>query len=157
MQVFKLVYSGLPDKVIAFDSLPPDLLVGVKRAPIKGFPRHWSRWFERDLGLDLQKEPRPFYFLDYQMINADKHRWQEIVGYVKRMAPTEFRLLDKIEDMAAPLAKDSYAELSLDPEDIPVIPLTKIEVPVTPPPEPLRKKPTVSAAKQETKIGTKVA
>lgn len=120
MQVFRLVDPGVVDRCIVFKSLPKRLLPGIRRGPIEGFPRHWYDF----MGVSkTDKDPRPFYFLEYKMLNADKERWQEISNYVRSATDKKVRLLDKIEDMAIPLAPDSYSQLTLEPEDIPVIPI----------------------------------
>jgi hypothetical protein len=72
-------------------------------------------------------EKGPFAFLIDKELNHDKERWQEIESYVRRNAPKDFRLLDKLADMAKPLAKDVHSELDLEPEDMLIIPLPKVE------------------------------
>jgi hypothetical protein len=141
MQVFRLVNQGSVDKVIAFDSLPTDLLKTVRTRDIAGLPRYWGRWltengctrpvFETgtevlpDRNLKVTQTPigtEPcFYLLDYVTLNADKEKWQEISDYLRRNVDPSVRLKDRIENDARPMAKDCYSELSLDPEDIPVI------------------------------------
>jgi len=124
MQIFKLVKPGQVDRVIGFDAIPEDLLAGIRRAPANGFPRHWKTF----LGIDPKdKNPMPFYTLDFLTVNGDKEKWQAISSYVKRNVLPSFRMLDKIEDMARPLAQDSYSDLTLEPEDVPVIPIPSEE------------------------------
>lgn len=125
MQVFRLVNPGFVDRVIAFDSLPESLLTTVRRAPAAGFPRHWRDF----LGVDRNDQTtEPFYTLDYITRNADKEKWSEIVSYVKRTVDPTVRLLDKVEAMAAPLAESSHSDLTLEPEQVPIIPVsTKVD------------------------------
>lgn len=124
MQVFKLVRSGWPDSVIGFDSLPEDMLRNILRGPIAGWQRHWFDF----MGVEPKdKGAHPFYLLDYMTRNADKQKWQEISGYVKRNAVPGQRLLDKIEAMAVPVAPDSYTDINIDPEDMPMIKLAEME------------------------------
>lgn len=131
MQVFKLVRAGWPDSVIGFDSLPDDLLVGTLRGPIAGWQRHWFEF----MGVDPKdKGAHPFYILDYVARNQDKQKWNAISSYVKRNAEPGQRLLDKIEAMALQVAPDSYSEINIDPEDMPMIKLgveeAQVEKPV---------------------------
>ena len=117
-QVFRLVKGGRVDRKLAFDKLPESLLAGIDKGSISGLPRHWKR----ELGVNsYEKNVRPFYVLDYIFTNKDKVKWSEIVSYVRRNAPKEQRLLDNLEDMAVPMAPDSYSQMTLEPEDIPVI------------------------------------
>lgn len=130
MQVFKLVRSGFPDSIIGFDSLPEDMLRNILRGPIAGWQRHWFEF----MGVDPKdKGAHPFYLLDYMTRNADKQKWQEISGYVKRNAVAGQRLLDKIEAMALPVAPDSYTDINVEPEDIAMIKLAAAEEPVEKP------------------------
>lgn len=128
MQVFKLVTPGQVDRILAFDELPADIIRGIKRSPMKGWPRYWQRWFENELKHDFNKEPKPFYILDYKMINADKEKWSTISAYVRKMTPPDYRLMDDIAEMAKPVAKDPYSELDIEPDDMAVIPLVKIQI-----------------------------
>lgn len=132
MQVFRLVKGGEVDRMIAFDSLPDRLLVNIKTKAFDGFPRFWLIWakekgsvrqFTRTIE-DGKKETtlQPCtYILDYKMVNQDKEAWEAIGAYVRRVVDLKVRLKDKLEDMAAPLAKDCTSELTLEPEDVPVI------------------------------------
>ena len=137
MQVIRLVTPGQVDRVMAFDSLPEDLIAKTHPMAPTGFPRHWKKWLE-DVGskrmikkwnymkkVEYEIEEPCFYMLDYIMMNNDRETWQEIVSYVRRVCDPSIRLLDKFEDMAKPLAKDSYSELSLDTEEVPTILLGK--------------------------------
>lgn len=138
MQVFRLM--GMPDKVIAFDELPKRLLDGLEVGRPDGLPRHWKSWLpnvkkvtnllpERDPYTGQMRRFEPiieegpgFYMIDW-VLNHDFERWQEIQNFVKQCAPKDFRLLDKLEDMAKPLADDHRSELKLEPEDVLVIPI----------------------------------
>lgn len=143
MQCFKLVNGGFVDKVIVFDSLPERLIKNVRTREPAGFPRGWSKWLgdigslrtvlKTETSVDLARnytykytpigqEPC-FFMLEYQDINADKERWREISEYLRAHVGPEVRLTEKIEDMAIALAPDSYKGLSIEYEDIPVIPL----------------------------------
>ncbi len=137
MQVIRLIHPGQVDRVMAFDSLPEDLVHKMHPMSPDGFPRHWKKWLE-EVGskrtikkwnhmkkIEYEMEDPCFYNLDYVMVNNDRETWQEVVSYVRRVCDPSIRLLDKFEDMAKPLAKDSYSELSLDTEEVPVILLGK--------------------------------
>lgn len=115
MQVFRLVEPGRVDRIIAFDELPKRLLTGVRKGTIEGFARHWWEFFKID---KTAKDPKPFYFLEHTMLNSDKERWQEICNYVRSATDKKVRLLDKIEEMAIPMAPDSYSQITVEPEDI---------------------------------------
>lgn len=123
MQVFRMVRGGIVDSVIAFDELPETMLINVRRGPCAGFPRHWREFLGVKHG-DTHAEP--FYILDYIGRNADKEKWQEICHYVKRNVEQGVRMLDKVEAMARPFSPDAYSEITLEPEDVPVIPLPKV-------------------------------
>ena len=145
MQVFRLVNGGFVDKMIAFDSLPESILTGIRTKDISGMPRYWGKWLEdhgcvrtvfkteteilMDRRMHVTKTPigkEPcFYVLDYMDLNADKEKWQEITNFLRRAVDKTVRLMDKIEDMAKKMAPDSYAQLELEPEDIPVIEIPK--------------------------------
>jgi hypothetical protein len=120
MQIFRLVVAGTVDRVLGFDSLPESILTGVRRGPASGFPRHWREFLGVKHG-DTKAEP--FFILDYSSRNADKEKWQEISSYVKRNVDPSVRLLDKLEAMAEPLAQDTQSDLTLEPEEVPMIPL----------------------------------
>lgn len=139
MNVFRLVDGGQVDRMIAFDSLPENLTAGIKTKPFDGFPSFWKKWALENNSLRMVpfsnpktgertsvKEPCAF-ILDYKLVNDDKQRWQEIVNYVKKAVDLSVRLMDKIEDMAVPLAKDCYSELSIEPDQVPVIPIPQEE------------------------------
>lgn len=134
MQVFRLVQSGLVDKVIAFDELPKRLLDGVEMHLASGLPRHWRDFIGKVTKVtppqpDVNKatgeikmvgggtEVGPFcYVLNYKEINKDMQRWQEISSFVRRVVSLQFRLMDKLEDMALPFATDAASEIKLEPE-----------------------------------------
>ena len=143
MQAFRLVNGGYVDRVIIFDSLPERLLSGIKTRALSGLPRSWSRWLSsigsvRDVmktettqHLDrsytfkytpIGKEPC-FFVLEYTDINSDKESWRAICEHLRLTVGPETRLKEKVEDMAIPMAPDSKAPLTLEPEDIPVIPV----------------------------------
>jgi hypothetical protein len=141
-QVFRLM--GMPDKVIAFDELPADLLEGLEMCDCSKLPRDWRDFIgtrEKPIRIPPDRDPLtgqvrtytpvvqkgPYaYLIDWE-INHDKERWQEIESYVRRNAPKDFRLLDKIADMAKPMGQDAHSELSLEIESVVVIPLPKTE------------------------------
>jgi len=118
MQVFKMVDPGRVDRLLAFEGLPEPLLKGIRRGAVSGLPRFWHRF------LDVNKDdanPRPFYVLDYKYINKDMEKWSQITAYVRTHMEEDPQVMDKIEDMALPMAVNVRADLSLDPEDIAVI------------------------------------
>lgn len=134
MQVFKLVVGGAPDKIIAFDELPERLLKGIDMREPSGFPRAWKTFLGhktkvmkgatyKRVGIADQVVPDmeikgPFFYVIDTLSNLDSERWQEITSFVKRVVPPEIRLLEKIEDMALPLAVDSRSEMTLEPEHL---------------------------------------
>lgn len=148
MQVFKLVNGGFVDRVIVFDSLPERFTKGIRTREIAGFPRSWARWLasigstrpvlKTETSVDLARnwtfkytpigEEPCFFVLDYADINADKERWRDISEYLRMNCGPEVRLKEKVEDMAMPLSPNPTSELSVEPEDIPVIVLPKTEV-----------------------------
>lgn len=142
MQCFR--FMDLPDRVIAFDELPEDLVKGFEMVPANGFPRHWKEWLgkkKRVTVIPAEKDPftgqmrrsEPsieedyyFYLVD-DSIGSDVDRWKDVCDYVKRNAPENFRLKEKIEDMAKPLAPNKTDSVMLEPEEVIVIPLAKAE------------------------------
>lgn len=135
MQVFRLVKAGTVDRMIAFDSLPEAMVSTVNTRGPDGLPRNWAKWllelgsyrYEKTKeGRVCTKEPG-FYILDYTTVNSDREKWQEIVNYVRRACDPQFRLLDKIEDMAKPMAPNCKEPLDLEPEDVPIIELRPAE------------------------------
>jgi hypothetical protein len=142
MQVFRLM--GMPDKVIAFDSLPDRLLVGLDMTKAEGFPRHWKEWMGKQKRImrippernplngevrtfkPIEEEDYFFYLVDWN-IRSQEDRWKEISDYVRLNAPQDMRIPEKLQDMAKPLAKDKLEAVALEPEEVPVIPLPKAE------------------------------
>lgn len=133
MQVFRIV-TGAADKVIAFDELPERLLTGIEMREPAGFPRAWKTFlgkkkkvikgatFKRITGPD-QVVPDsivegPFFYVIDPQKNQDDEKWQEITSFVKRVVPPDIRLLEKLEDMALPLAPDARSEMKLEPEHL---------------------------------------
>lgn len=147
MQVLRLM--GMPDRVIAFDSLPEDLVQGLEMRAAAGTAfRPWRDWMgkkkrvtkispERDPFTNqirvfepIVEEDYYFYIVD-ETLNHDMEKWEAISDYVRRNAPKDFRLKDRIEDMALPLAPDVRSDVTLEPEQVVVIPLPKPEKPET--------------------------
>lgn len=147
MQCFKLVNAGFVDKVIVFDSLPERLWKNVKTRAADGFPRAWAKWlaeigstrtvFATETNVDMArnwtykytpigKEPC-FFVLEYTDMNSDKEAWRNICEFVRTTVGPEIRLREKIDDMALALAPNSTTSLSVEPEDIPVIPIPDLE------------------------------
>lgn len=145
MQALKLVNGGFVDKVVVFDALPERFVKNMRTRAADGFPRAWAKWlieigslrtvFKTDTTVDLArnwtfkhtpigKEPC-FFVLEYQDINSDKEMWRNICDYLKANCGPEVRLKEKIEDMALALAANPTQPLSVDPEDIPVIPVPR--------------------------------
>lgn len=138
---------GVPDKVLAFDELPEQFLVGLDMTKADGFPRHWKEWMgksKRTMRIPPEKNPltgevityKPieeedyfFYLIDWN-IRSQEDRWKEITAYVKANAPSDMRLPEKLEDIAVALAKDKLEAVSLEPEDVLVISLLKITKPL---------------------------
>jgi hypothetical protein len=106
MQVFRLVKPGIVDKIIAFDELPKDLMANIRTRGLEGLSRDWKSLSDRH------------YVLEYQDVNQDKLKWQEIQSYVRRAVDRDFRLLDKLEDMALKMAPDAKSGVTLEPEDV---------------------------------------
>lgn len=138
MQVFRLM--NMPDRVIAFDSLPERLLKGFEMCRADGFPRNWKEWMgnkkklteippEKDFltgavrRYDPIVEEAPFFYLVDFTLNPVMEKWVEVCDYVRSHVARETRLMDKIDDMAVPLALDKTSGVTLEPEDVPVIPL----------------------------------
>lgn len=142
MQVFRLM--GMPDAVIAFDELPEALVQGFEMIPADGFPRHWKEWMgkkvkriqippEKDLltgqvrRFDPIVEENHFFYVVDWMINPVVEKWQAVCDYVKQNVSSDFRLKDNIVEMALPLAPDKISPISLEPEDVVVIPFPKVD------------------------------
>lgn len=145
---------GMPDKIIAFDGLPDDLVQGLEMRAPDGMPRHWKDWLgskkkvtkinpERDPYTGAVRvfnpivEEGPFFYVVDEMLNHDREKWEAICDYVRRNAPKDFRLKDKIEDMAKPMAPDVRSEMKLEPEEVPVIPLGEALITKSAPPQPV--------------------
>lgn len=144
-QCFKLVNGGFVDKVIVFDELPDRLLKNVRTKEAAGFPRSWAKWLasigsmrpvmKTETSVDLARnwtfkytpiglEPC-FFVLDYTDLNADKERWREICEYLRMNVGPEVRLKEKVEEMALAFAANPTLPLSVEPEDVPVIPVPR--------------------------------
>lgn len=142
-------FMDMPDKVIAFDGLPEELLSDLEMLNCSKLPRHWREFIgvrdrlvkikpERDpytgkmSEYTTVKESAPFCWVVDREINKDKEAWRQIESYVKRNAPQDFRMTDPIVDietgkstMAKQMAADAHSELSLEPEEVTVIPIGK--------------------------------
>lgn len=142
MQVFRLM--GMPDKIIAFDELPESLTKGFELCRADGFPRHWKEWMgkmkritqippEKDLltgqvrRFDPIVEEDSFFFLVDWTINSNEEKWKEISSYVRQNVSKDFRLADKLEEMALALADNKNDGVMLEPEQVVIIPLPKGE------------------------------
>lgn len=135
MHVFRLVDGGRVDRMIAFDSLPKRLLTGIKKKDLDGYPRYWKAWLKDNNSVHKVKRWNPelekfdevhetfTFMLDYKQINEDREKWQAITNYIRKAVDLSVRLMDKIEDMAIPVAKDAVSELSIEPEMVPIIPV----------------------------------
>ena len=140
MQVFRLM--GMPDKVIAFDELPEDLVKGFEMIKADGFPKYWKKWLgEKEITTKVPSELNPvtgqrrtfdpivekdsyFYLVDWN-VKPVVEKWKEVESYVRDRVPSDFRLKDKLEDMALPLAPDKISGITLEPDDVVVIPIPK--------------------------------
>jgi len=138
IQVFRLM--GMPDKVIAFDELPERLLKGFEMCRADGFPRHWKQWLgKRDLITKVPPEKDPltglvrtfepiiesdsfFYMVDWTL-NPVMEKWKEVCDFVRQHVDKEVRLADKLDDMAKPLAANKADGVTLEPEDVVIIPI----------------------------------
>lgn len=135
MQMFRLVKAGFPDKVIAFDSLPERLVENIRLEGLNGLPKYWAKYIPTQkkfirgasermpdgkvIKMGERTEEGPFFhILEYVDLNQDKEKWNEICAFVRRVVDLKVRLLDKIEDMALPMAADCKSELSLEPDDV---------------------------------------
>lgn len=139
-QVIRLM--DMPDRVIAFDELPADLVEGLEMCDCSKLPKDWREFIgvrEKITKIPPDREPltgqvrtyapisqkAPYAYLIDRELNGDKEKWGEIESYVRRNAPREFRLMDRISDMAKPMARDAHSELDLEPDQVIVIPLMK--------------------------------
>lgn len=139
-QVFRLM--GLPDKIIAFDELPEDMVKGFELLKAEAFPRYWKNWMgEKEIVIKIAPELNPvtgqrktfepfiekdsyFYLVDWNL-KPVVERWRKIEEYVRQKVSSDFRLTDKLEDMAKPLAANKTEGISLEPDEVIVIPLPK--------------------------------
>lgn len=138
MQVFRLMNK--PDRVIAFDELPERLLEGFEMIRADGFPRYWKEWLgKRKKTIKLPREIDPltktviihqpiieedaFFYLVDANLEPVMDKWREVCDFVKQHVSKETRLMDKIDDMAIPLASNQAEGVTLEPEDVPVIPI----------------------------------
>jgi hypothetical protein len=111
MQIVRLVFVGVPDRYIAFNSLPEKYFAGVEKASTASMPKEW------------REDSKEHYVFFPDDINKDKDRWSEIDGFVRRVVDPSFRLKDKLAEMAIPAAKDCQAGFELEIEQVPVIPI----------------------------------
>lgn len=138
LKVFR--FMGMPDKVLAFENLPESYSKPFELCRADGFPRHWKEWMgkvdkktpippEKDLltgqvrRFDPIVEQDSFFYLVDWNLKQNEEKWQELTDYVRRSVDKEVRLMDKLEDMAKPLARDKSEGVSLEPEEVPVIQL----------------------------------
>lgn len=138
MQVFRLM--AMPDRIIAFDNLPQRLLQGFEMCRADGFPRHWKEWMgktekitkippEKDqLTGSLRRfdpivEEDCFFYLVDWTIKPVTEKWKEVTDFVRQHITKDFRLMERIEDMAKPLADNKTDGVTLEPEDVVVIPI----------------------------------
>lgn len=143
MQVFRLM--DMPDRVIAFNELPERFLSGFEMCRAEGFPRHWKEFLgkrkkvtaippEKDLLTGQVRRFDPiieedafFYLVDYTL-NPCEEAWKEVCDYVRQNVDRNIRLMEKIDDMAVPLATNKSDGVTLEPEEVPIITLPK-EIP----------------------------
>lgn len=148
-QVIRIM--DMPDKVIAFDELPEELLAPFEMLNCSKLPRHWRDYIgerERLIKIKPERDPitgqmrtyatvsekGPFVWVVDRELIPQQEAWSEIESYVKRNAPKNFRLTDPIVDiktgkssMAKKMGADAHSELNLEPEDVIIIPLAKEE------------------------------
>lgn len=145
MQAFKLINAGFVDRVIVFDELPQRLMQGIRTREVAGFPRAWARWLgeigsvrdtfktsttKRGPGdyvyehTKIGSEPC-FYVLEYTDVNADKDAWRRIAEHLRMHCGEGVRLKEKTEEMAIAFAPNSTDPLSIEPEDVPIIPVPR--------------------------------
>lgn len=125
-QFFRIVGPHV-DRVIAFDELPERLLVGVRHRECDGLPRHWLEkacnkkvvHIERQPPLKNEEKTVYFHYLiEYVRFTADIEKWQEINNFVRKATDNKVKLLDKLEDMALPMAPTFKDALVLEPEEV---------------------------------------
>lgn len=142
-QLLRLV--GMPDRLIAFDELPEDLLKDLDMQNEKSMPRYWREWIgnrTRTINIKSYVDPMtrkliecaplveegPFSWVVDWEINSNKDAWSMIAAYVRQNVQEGFRLMDKLEDMAKPMAPNVSESITLEPEEIVIIPLKKVVV-----------------------------
>lgn len=147
-QVIRLM--DMPDRVIAFDELPADLVEGLEMCDCSKLPKDWREFIgvrEKVTRIPPDRDPltgtvrtytpisqkAPYAYLIDRELNGDKEKWSEIESYVRRNAPREFRLMDRLADMAKPMARDAHSELDLEADQVIVIPLMKDAAVAQPP------------------------
>ena len=133
----------MPDKVIAFDELPEDLVKGFELCRADGFPRHWKQWLgkktkvtqappERDAltgqvrRFDPIIEEDSFFYLVDWTLGPVVEKWKMVCDYVRQNVSKDVRLSEKIDDMALPLAPNKTDGVTLEPEDVVIIPLPAV-------------------------------
>lgn len=114
MQIVRLVDPGMPDKLIAFDTLPDEMLRLAEQIDPKnlGLARHW---------VALGKQ----YALYYKTLNNHVMAWSEICSFVPRNVKSGTRLRDDLASMAINAAPTSNEAIRIEPEDIPLIRIVK--------------------------------
>ena len=134
----------MPDKIIAFDELPEDFLSELEMQNEKAMLRYWKDFIgtrKRTIQIKPYVDPMtrqlikcepiveesPFTWVVDWEINSNVDAWSRICAYVRQNVQEGFRLLDKIEDMAKPLAPNVSEQITLEPEDVVIIPLKKVE------------------------------
>lgn len=137
-QVFRIM--GMPDTVIAFDELPERLLEGFELCKADAFPRHWKEWVgklkkitkippEKDVftgqvrRFDPIVEEDAYFYLVDRTLNPVMDKWKDIQDFVRRVVPKDFRLAENLDSMALPLAPNKTDGVTLDPEEVVVIPI----------------------------------
>lgn len=138
MQVFR--FFGLPDRVLAFDELPERMLEGFEMIKAAGFPRHWKEWMgtkKKIIRLPPEIDPftkqvrryepieevESFFYLVDANLGQVMERWAEVEDFVRQHVSKDFRLKDKLQDMALPLSPDKTSSVDLEPEAVVVIPI----------------------------------
>ncbi len=113
---------------------------GFEPCKADGFPRHWKEWLgKRDILIKIPpemdvftKQVRKFdpivetdyffYLVDWNL-RPVVERWENICDFVKRVVPKDFRLKENLEEMALPLAANKTDGVTLEPEDVVIIPI----------------------------------
>ncbi len=140
MQVFR--FMNLPDRVLAFDELPEELVKDFELCKAESFPRYWKDWMgkkkrtikpppERDPLTNTIRKFEPiveedhFFYLVDGRLGPSVERWEKVAGYVRQNVKDGYILKEDISAMAVPLAGNKTDGVTLEPEDVPVIPLKK--------------------------------